>query len=167
MHAARRVVDLETPAQGVQAGLRAGEAPPGQRHGIDRARGLDGGLAEPRQLGVQELEIELRVMDNQRRGADEFEKFLDDLREFGLSGQELRRQSVDRLCLRRHVALGVEVFLELPPARQAMQQLHAPDFDDPVTGVRVEAGGLGIEDDLTHGIFAAWGGRRWLANTGR
>ena len=66
------------------------------------------------------------------------------------NGEELVGQAVDRTRLLGHGALGIEVLAELAAARQAVQQLDATDFDDAVASVWVQAGGLGIENNLTH-----------------
>jgi hypothetical protein len=41
--------------------------------------------------------------------------------------------------------------MKAPPRRPAIHKLDAADFDDAVTELELQAGGLGIEDDLTHG----------------
>ncbi len=64
--------------------------------------------------------------------------------------QELGRQAVDREGLGRHVALGIEVAVEGLSGREAVEQLDAADLDQPMALIGVEAGGLGIEDDLAH-----------------
>ncbi len=118
------------------------------------ARRLDVRPAEPAEFRIQKIEVELGVVDDQRRLADEFQEFVHNRFEQGLGGQELVGQAVDRARFLGHVALGIEVLAELPAARQAVQQLDATDLDDAVAGARVQAGSLGIEDDLTHGFSA-------------
>ena len=67
-----------------------------------------------------------------------------------LVGEEGGGQAVDLDGLGRHVALRVDVAVEAAPGRHVVDELDRPDLDDAVAGVRVEAGGLGVEDDLTH-----------------
>ena len=50
----------------------------------------------------------------------------------------------------RHVPLGVEITLEAAAGGDVIDQLHRADLDDPVTRRGFQAGGLGIEHDLTH-----------------
>jgi len=65
-----------------------------------------------------------------------------------LAGQEGRRQAVHALGVRRHVAAGVDVDVEAPPRRHEVLDLQAGDFHQPVAGGGLEAGGLGVKDDL-------------------
>ncbi len=158
VQAAHRDIDLETPAQSVQADLRAGKALPGQCQSIDRARRIDPGPVKPRQFGVQEREVELGVVDNEGRITNEFEKLVDDIREFRLTRQKLRRQAVDCPRLLGHAAFRVEVLLELPSGRQAPQHLDATDLDNSVAGSRFKARGFGIKNDLAQEFFGAFDG---------
>ncbi len=76
MPAALGEVDLETAAEGVEAGRRAGKAPAGKLQGVDMRCG-EGWPSGALQLGFEEFEIELGIVDDERVAADE--------------GQELRR----------------------------------------------------------------------------
>ena len=110
---------------------------------------------QPRQLGIEEAQVELGVVDHQRGIADEFHEPLEDLGEARLVRQEGAGQPVHRLRVGRHVAFRVEIGLELPSGGQVVDQLETGDLDDPVTGQRIKAGRFGIEDDLAHSIFLA------------
>ena len=49
-----------------------------------------------------------------------------------------------------HVALGVQVELQGAAGGNMIHQLDTADFHDAVTVAWLEAGGFGVEDDLTH-----------------
>src|SRR5262249_15537558 len=51
----------------------------------------------------------------------------------------------------RHRPFRVDVFVELLAGREVVHQLDATDLDHAVAVPRVEASGLGIEDDFAHG----------------
>ena len=70
------------------------------------------------ELGVEEAEIEHRVVRDQRRVADEGEELVGDLGEQRLVLEELGRQAVHREGLGRHVALGIEVAVERRAGRE-------------------------------------------------
>jgi hypothetical protein len=40
--------------------------------------------------------------------------------------------------------------MEVITGQFAVQDFDATDFDDAVAGARIQAGGFGVEDDLTH-----------------
>ena len=107
------------------------------------------------QLGIEEADVEGGVVDHQFRTIDELEELLDHIREFRLVGEELHRQSGHFLRARLELAFGVEVSLEGAPGRASFDQLDAADFDDPVALVPGQAGGFGIQYDLSHQSLAA------------
>src|SRR5262249_56184395 len=67
---ARREVDLEAAAERVEAGRRAGEAAPGQAQRIF-GRPVERRPPEALQLGVEEAQVELGVVDDEAGGARE------------------------------------------------------------------------------------------------
>ena len=67
-----------------------------------------------------------------------------------LVGEEGGAQAVHVDGVLRHVALGIDVGVEGAPRRHVVDELDRADLDDPVAGVRIETGGFGVEDDLTH-----------------
>ena len=73
-----------------------------------------------------------------------------DLGEERLVLEEVGRQAVHRERLGRHVALRIEIAVEVWPVGNAVEQLDAADLDQPMPLVGIEAGGLGIEHDLAH-----------------
>ena len=154
-------IDLEALAQGIEAGPGAGKFLAGDQHGIDRAGVVDRVAAGARQLGIDEFQVERGVVDDQRRVADEIQKSVGDVGEPVLAGEEIVRQAVDREGVLRHVAFRIEINVKFPAGRQVVLQFDGADLDDPVAGGRIEAGGFGVEDDLTHGVSLRTGlGRR-------
>ena len=126
------------------------------RAGVTRRRPVD-----PRGTAVG-LERARRALDaaalDDRRVADELEEPVHDLGEHGLLGQKLLGQAVDRAGVLGHVALGIEVAVKMIAGRDVVQQLDAADLDHPMTVVRVQTRGLGIEHDLTHRGSGNWRG---------
>ncbi len=96
------------------------------------------------------------VVDDQFAAADELQEFIDDVGELRLVGQEFQGDAVYRLGAGVDLAFRVDVFVQMAAGQPAVFHLDAGDFDDAVTRARVEAGGFGIEDDLSH--FSS----RWL-----
>ncbi len=145
----RREIDLEAPAQRIQARLRPGKAPAGERERIldGAAQGL---LAEPAQLGIDEFEVELGIVDDQPSVADEIQELVGDRGKGGMLGEKFRRQPMDRIGLLGHLALGIDVAVKDAPARHVIDELDTGDLHDTVTGAWVETGRLSIEDDFPH-----------------
>ena len=96
------------------------------------------------------MHVEGGVVDHQRGVADEGDEIRGDVIEQRLVGQEFRTQPVDGKGLRRHVAFGVEIDVEALAGGEVVDQLDAADLDQPVTLLRLEARGFGVENDFTH-----------------
>ena len=69
----------------------------------------------------------------------------------GLSARKAVVSPCTATASSRHLALRVDVGVEDPPGRHVVDELDRAELDDAVAGVGVEPGGLGVEDDLTHG----------------
>jgi hypothetical protein len=69
--------------------------------------------------------------------------------ELRLAAQEGLRQAVHPLGLDRHVAARVDIDVEAAPGRDEVLDLEAGEFDQAVTEMGLEAGGFGVEYDLT------------------
>src|SRR5262249_54405694 len=80
--------------------------------------------------------------------------------------EEDRGEPVHRIGILGHLAIGVEIALEMSPARQMIHQLEAGDLDDPMAGGGIEAGGLGVEDDFAHGCLESQAQESALAPAG-
>ena len=149
-----RIVDAEAPAQRVQRNpLPRIACTRHLQRVLDRAARFHVPelRSEPRELGIEEADVERGVVDHQFRAVDEGEEFVDDLVEARLVGEEFQREPGDFLRAGGKFAVGVEVGVERAPAGPAFQQFDAADFDDAVAAVGVQAGGFGIEHDLSHG----------------
>ena len=108
-------------------------------------------LREPRELRVEERDVERRVVDDQLRVGDELAQLLEDLGKARLPAQEFARESMHLQRARVDLTVGTKVAVELSPRPAAIDDLDRTDFDDPVPEFRLEARGLGVEDDLAHG----------------
>ena len=105
---------------------------------------------ERRQLGVEEAHVEFGVVDDQAIFADEGEKLVDHGGEDRLVGERGGRMAVDAERLLRHVAFGIDQHVKDGAGGDLVDDLHCADFDQPIALRWVEAGRLGVEDDLTH-----------------
>ena len=85
---------------------------------------------EPLELGIEEGEVEGRVMHDQHGAFDEADEIVGALMEARLGRQELDGEPVHLVGLLRHVALGVEVAMPHFSGRNAVDQLDAADLDD-------------------------------------
>jgi hypothetical protein len=146
---ALRIVDAIVLAQRIEADPRPGMALARHHHGINdivaEARPLD-----PLEFVIEKAHVERRIVDHQRRIADELEKGIGLGGKFRLVAQELRRQPMNAEGLFRHRAFGVEIDVKMSAGRDVIDQLDAADFDDAVTGLRRQPRGFGIEHDLAH-----------------
>ena len=68
----------------------------------------------------------------------------------GLSARNAALRPCTSHASARHLALRVDVAVEGAAGRHVVDELDRADLDDPVAGVRIEPGRLGVEHDLTH-----------------
>ena len=141
-------IDAVALAERIEAARRARMPPPRQRQRIDHAVPAERRPRQPVELGIEEAEIEGRVVHHQHRAFDEGQHVVGKLGEARLVAQELGGQPVHLEGLVGHLALGVHVAMPHPARRDAVDQLDAADLDDAVAVERVEPRGLGIEHDL-------------------
>jgi hypothetical protein len=69
--------------------------------------------------------------------------------------EEAAGQPVDRKSFRRHLALGIDVVVEMPARRHMVNEFDCADFDDAMAVGWIKPGGLGIEDDFAQSIRPA------------
>lgn len=143
-------VDSEPGAQGIETVLGAGMAASGQSQSVDHPAGAQDAASAKPKLVVEETEVEARIMRDQRRVLDEFEQILDSLGKGGLVGKKHVGEAVNRLGSGRHRSPRIEIGMEVPAGLGAVEHLDATDLDDTVAAYRIEARGLGIEDDFPH-----------------
>ena len=99
---------------------------------------------------VQETHVEFGVVDHQPILADEVEEAVHHGGEERMLGQEFLAQAVNAEGFFRHVALGVDVDVIVPPGRDVIDQFDARDLDHAIAALGVEAGGFRIENDFAH-----------------
>jgi hypothetical protein len=149
MQFARRQVDRKAPAQSVEAGGGPGKPAARHRQCVDKPAG-ERRAAEPRQFGIQKRQVEFGIVDDERVLADKCRQLVGNRREGRMTAEELGRQPVDGQGVRRHVALGIDVAVEIPPARHVVDEFDARDLDDAMPGLRVEARRFGVDHYLAH-----------------
>src|SRR5215470_10871435 len=101
---------------------------------------------------VQEFDVELGVVNDERAVFDERRKRVDDIGEQWLIAEEFGREIGDALRLERHVALRIDVGVIATAGRRAVLELKATDFDDAVALARLKPGRFRIKDDLSHSV---------------
>ena len=80
-----------------------------QQKRVDHPLAVDPGAAGAFQFGVEEAEIEHRVMGNERGVAEKLDEFFDPVGEQRLILEEFDAQAVNLESLLRHVAFRIEV----------------------------------------------------------
>ena len=122
---------------------------PGQSQGVDNAFRRYGRPAGPLQLHVDEADVEARIVNDEHRVADELQEFINDLDETRLILQELVGDAVYGLRVRMDLPVfRIDEPMKLAARRDAIDELDAPNFDEPVACFPVEPGCLGIEHDF-------------------
>ena len=142
-------VDLEPPAQRIQAVRHAREALLGQDKRVDHPRPVQLRHPDLQELRVQEAEIERGVMCDQLIVAQELQQFPGDIGEDRLAHHVRAGHAVDTAGLGGNVALRVDHPMKERAGRQVVDQLQPGELDHPIAGQRIEAGGLGIEQYAT------------------
>ncbi len=102
------------------------------------------------ELGVEELDVERRVVDDDLGVLHERQQVVDHLGELRLVLEEVARQSVHRECPFVAVALGIDVLVKAPVGDAAADDLDAADLDDAMAFPGLETRGLGVQHDLSH-----------------
>ncbi len=72
-------------------------------------------------------------------------------REFRRLHQLRQLDAVHGQRARIDLAFRIQVAVELLAGGPAIGELDAADFDDAMTGARIEAGGFDVQNDLAHG----------------
>src|SRR5690606_16388313 len=124
--------------------------------------------AKPLQLGIDEPDVEERVVGDQHRPVDKLDETLCNLAERRFTDQVGIGDAVHRQRFRiDRPAFGIDELVEGATGRKAVDELDTADLDDSVDPA-VEARCLGVEDDLAHQSFRARRSRsRSLAMTPR
>src|SRR5262249_37672848 len=142
--------DVETFADSVERGRRAGAMLTRQDKRVDEALFRQRGTAEKFEFGVEEVAVELGVVGDDGGVAEEFHQPVDDIRvrEVRLAAERLVGDAGDADGGLGNGPAGIDVDLEFTAGRQVVDQLDAADLYDPVPLSGVEAGGFGVEDDF-------------------
>src|SRR4051812_4653294 len=84
-------------------------------------------------FGVDETDVEWRVVDDELGAGDEFDQLLGDLGEFRRIAQLRELDPVDgeRACV--DLAFRIQVAVEFPARQSPVDDLDAADFDEAVT----------------------------------
>ena len=161
------VLDVIALAQRVQAVALAGVHVAGQLQGVEDPAVL-GDRTEPRlaspgieqaELVIHEAHVEGRVVDHQLGTLDEGPEGVGDLGEHRLVGDPLIGDAMHADGLGLDVPLGIDVLVVGVAGESAVDHLHRPDLDQAMAVTGVDAGGLGIQDDLTHGVSRRLAGK--------
>lgn len=144
------IVDAETAAKRIERVVGTREAAARQFDRVERPGWSEGRMASPAEFGIQELHVEGGIVDHETALADESEEVCRDGGEDRLVGQEVAAEPMNGKSLGRHVALRVDIGVKDAARRHMVEKLDRADLDDTVALHRIEAGGLGIENDLTH-----------------
>ena len=115
---------------------------------IDNTLRQERGKPQEGKFCIEEGHVEARIVDDERRIADEIEKVLRDRCEDRFVPQKCSRKPVYGLGLLRHVALRVDVDMECAAGRQVIEKFERADFNDAVAVCRVKPGGFSIEYDF-------------------
>ena len=108
------------------------------------------GTAGAIQFGVEEAEIEHRIMRNELGVAEKGDELFHFVGEQRLILEEFAGQGVNLKCGFRHVAFGIEVTMESLAGRETIDEFDAADLDQAIALGRIEPCCLGIENDLAH-----------------
>ncbi len=146
------IVDAEALAQRVQVVALAGERVAGESEGIDDPPVRVRAARQPgeAQLGIEEREVERARCGSPTRRRARSPGTRDDVAELGLPLSVVPRHAVHLGRTGVDVALGIEVEVQRAARGAAVHDFDRGDLDDSVALLRIEARGLGVEDDLAH-----------------
>src|SRR5690606_12148227 len=121
-----------------------------KRERIDNDAGIDRGAAKTCKLGIQEADVEIRIMSDQDCTIEKFDKGRGNFLEGGLPHQLLITDAMHGKSVRMNLpSFRIDVLMEGATGREFVDHLDPAELDDPIfTGIK--AGGFSIEDDLTH-----------------
>ena len=145
-------VDAIALAQGVEARLGAWVLAP--RHGerIDDPAHRYRSELETGQFVIEEIDIEIGVVDHERRVADEIHEVARELVKTRLVPEELGRDAMHLEGAFRHVAVGIEVGVPLAARGKPVDQLQATDLDDPVASLGIKPRRFRVQYDLAQQV---------------
>lgn len=137
-------------AERIERKLRTRMADLGERNGIDHPRQADTFKPAKRQFSIEKTEVETRVVRDQRAVGDEFEQLGSPFGKSWLVSQKGIRKSMHGFRFRGHRSFGIEIGVESASRRHAVHHFDATYLHHPVSARGIQAGRLGVENDLTH-----------------
>ena len=142
-----RQVDLETPAQSVEACRRSGKPHPRQPESIDEGA-ADRISLQASQFSIQKREVELGVVNHQPVRTDKSQQLVCDRGKGRLVRQKLCGDAMDRESLFGHVAFGIDVTVKFAAGRDVVDKLDAGDLDNAMAFAWIQTGRFGVEHDF-------------------
>src|SRR5579863_1338161 len=124
-----------------------------QEKSIDDPLAIDRGTSGAFQFGVDEAEIEHRVMRDELGVAQKSHELFRFVGEQRLVVEKLAGQAVNLERLLRHVALRIEVTVKGLAGREAIDEFNAANFDQAIPLHGIKSSGLGVKNDLAHAIL--------------
>ena len=113
---------------------------------------LDRRHVQQREFGIQETDVERRVVDDEFGAAYEIEEFSCDVGKSRLVLQELKADSVNRQRAGVDVAFRVDVAMEMPVGQTSVAHFDATDFDNAMAELVLEACRFSVEEYLAHDV---------------
>jgi hypothetical protein len=101
-------------------------------------------------FGIEEGNVEGRVVDNQFRVADKFQQRGVHVQKGGLARQSVACQTVHLNRAFIDFAFRIQVLVKRPAGQPPIEDLHAADFNDAMVLLNLETGGFRIKNDLAH-----------------
>src|SRR5690606_26120710 len=122
-------VDAVALAKSIQRVRPGRMTAPGQRQGIDDASAGKLGTPDTGEFGIDETKIERAVVRGQRGVPYELQELIDHLGKAGLVLKELVGQPVYGYGVRRHLAVGIQILVNLATGGDAGDDLDAAQLD--------------------------------------
>ena len=144
-----REVDCKPAAQRVEACRRTGIPAACQRQRIDVIN-RDRLAFKAGQLRVQKGKIKTGIVDHERVRTDKGHELVDDDREWRLTSEKFRGQTMDGECIFGHLALRTDVSVEFSTGRNMVNEFDTGDLDDAMAIAGIKTGRLGIKDNFAH-----------------
>ena len=142
-------VDVEAPAQGIEARWGTWKAPPRQRQRVDKP-GSDWLAFCACQFCIEKSQVEFSIMNDQRVRTDERKKFIHNGWKQRLLSEELSGQAMNGKSVCRDVALGIDVAVKPPPGWNMVNEFDASDLDNAMAFAWIETGRFGVQNNFAH-----------------
>ena len=104
---------------------------------------------------VEKADIEGRIVNDEFGSVDEGQKRFGHFRKRRLVLERLVTDAVHGKSSGIDAPVGPQVLMKVSAVQTTVDDLDTSDFDDSVSLLRLESGGLGIENDLSHALSAS------------